>query len=170
MIGEAVVLATLLGSSLKFEGRFILQTHTDGPVDMLVVDFVTPDKIRAYARFDREAVEAAVLANAASPAALLGKGHLAMTIDQGLSVNRYQGVVALTGEGLEEAAPRIFPPVRADPDRVRLAWARNCRRAAARPGGRAGCSRSSCRPRPAARRRRTSIRAMRRRAPNSSGG
>ncbi|BAF90024.1 heat shock protein 33 [Azorhizobium caulinodans ORS 571] len=121
LIGEAVVLATLLGSSLKFEGRFILQTHTDGPVDMLVVDFVTPDKIRAYARFDREAVEAAVLANAASPAALLGKGHLAMTIDQGLSVNRYQGVVALTGEGLEEAAHEYFRQSEQIPTRVRLA-------------------------------------------------
>ena len=41
LLGEAVVLATLLGSSLKFDGRFILQTKTDGPVRMLVVDYVT---------------------------------------------------------------------------------------------------------------------------------
>ncbi len=32
----------MLGSALKFEGRFILQTQTDGPVRMLVVDFTTP--------------------------------------------------------------------------------------------------------------------------------
>src|SRR5881227_3031937 len=31
LLGEAIVLTTLLGSSLKFEGRFILQTQTDGP-------------------------------------------------------------------------------------------------------------------------------------------
>ena len=42
VLGEAIVLASLLGSSLKFKGRFILQTQTDGPVRMLVVDFVTP--------------------------------------------------------------------------------------------------------------------------------
>ena len=36
------MLTVLLGSSLKFEGRFILQTQTDGPVRMLVVDFTTP--------------------------------------------------------------------------------------------------------------------------------
>src|SRR5215470_12389885 len=32
LLGEAIVLTVLLGSSLKFEGRFILQTQTDGPV------------------------------------------------------------------------------------------------------------------------------------------
>src|SRR5476649_3038440 len=30
LLGEAIVLTTLLGSSLKFDGRFILQTQTDG--------------------------------------------------------------------------------------------------------------------------------------------
>src|SRR3978361_2165595 len=46
LLGEAIVLTALLGSSLKFEGRFILQTQTDGPVRMLIVDFVTPDRVR----------------------------------------------------------------------------------------------------------------------------
>ena len=39
LLGEAIVLATLLGSALKFDGRFILQTQTDGPVSFLIVDF-----------------------------------------------------------------------------------------------------------------------------------
>src|SRR5262245_20349261 len=39
LVGEAIVLTALLGSTLKFEGRFILQTQTDGPVRMLVIDF-----------------------------------------------------------------------------------------------------------------------------------
>ena len=39
LLGEAIVLTVLLGSSLKFEGRFSLQTQSDGPVSMLVVDF-----------------------------------------------------------------------------------------------------------------------------------
>src|ERR1700735_2114557 len=60
LLGEAIVLTVLLGSSLKFEGRFILQTQTDGPVRMLVVDFTSPDKVRACARFDRARVEAAL--------------------------------------------------------------------------------------------------------------
>ena len=52
LLGEAIVLTTLLGSSLKFDGRFILQTQTDGPVSFLIVDFQAPDRLRAYARFD----------------------------------------------------------------------------------------------------------------------
>src|ERR1041385_6790127 len=35
LLGEAVALTVLLGSALKIEGRFILQTQTDGPVRML---------------------------------------------------------------------------------------------------------------------------------------
>src|SRR5689334_25352179 len=54
LLGEAIVLTTLLGSSLKFNGRFLLQTQTDGPVSMIIVDFVLPDRLRAYARFDKE--------------------------------------------------------------------------------------------------------------------
>src|SRR5689334_5409174 len=48
LLGEAIVLTTLLGSSLKFEGRFILQTQTDGPVSFLIVDFQAPDRLRAF--------------------------------------------------------------------------------------------------------------------------
>ncbi len=53
LLGEAIVLTTLLGSSLKFEGRFILQTQSDGPVSFLIVDFQAPDRLRAYARYDK---------------------------------------------------------------------------------------------------------------------
>ena len=59
------MLTVLLGSALKFEGRFILQTQSDGPVRMLVVDFTTPGKVRACARFDAERVAAAIAAGAA---------------------------------------------------------------------------------------------------------
>src|SRR5215510_16421440 len=57
LLGEAIVLTVLLGSSLKFDGRFILQTKTDGPVRMLVVDYRSPGKVRAYAQFDRSALD-----------------------------------------------------------------------------------------------------------------
>ena len=91
----------MLGSSLKFDGRFILQTQSDGPVRMLVVDFTSPGKVRACARFDAARVAAAIADGAAEPGQLLGRGHLAMTIDQGPEMSRYQGLVALEGGGLE---------------------------------------------------------------------
>lgn len=117
LLGEAVVLGVLLGSSLKFDGRFILQTQTDGAVSMLVVDFETPDKVRACARFDA----ARLAAEAATSATLLGRGHLAMTIDQGADMQRYQGVVELAGQGLEAAAHQYFAQSEQIPTLVRLA-------------------------------------------------
>ena len=97
LIGEAIALAALFGSALKFDGKFILQTQTDGPVRMLVVDYATSGNMRACARFDKKRVAAAIAAGETSSAQLLGHGHLAMTIDQGGDMSRYQGVVALEG-------------------------------------------------------------------------
>jgi molecular chaperone Hsp33 len=116
LLGEAIVLTTLLGSSLKFDGRFILQTQTDGPVSFLIVDFQAPDRLRAYARYDVKRLKPGV-----DSGALLGKGHLAMTIDQGPDMSRYQGLVALDGGGLEEAAHEYFLRSEQIPTRVRIA-------------------------------------------------
>jgi molecular chaperone Hsp33 len=120
VLGEAVALTVLLGSSLKLDGRFQLQTRSDGPIDMLVVDFEAPDRVRAYARFDKERLKAA---NGAPTGELLGKGHLAMTIDPGAEMSRYQGVVPLEGGGLEDAAHEYFKQSEQIPTRVRLAVA-----------------------------------------------
>src|SRR4030081_1772995 len=116
LLGEAIVLTTLLGSSLKFDGRFILQTKTDAPVSFRIVDFQAPDRLRAYARFD-----ATRLKDGQDSGALLGKGHLAMTIDQGADMSRYQGLVALEGGSLEDAAHEYFLRSEQIPTRVRLA-------------------------------------------------
>ena len=122
VIGEAAALTVLLGSSLKFEGRFQLQTKSDGAIDMVVVDFDAPDRLRACARFDAEKL-ASLGAGSQKTADLLGSGFLAMTIDQGAEMNRYQGVVALEGQGFEEAAHQYFRQSEQIPTRVRLAVA-----------------------------------------------
>src|SRR6266568_4070292 len=116
LLGEAIVLTTLLGSSLKFEGRFILQTQTDGPVSFMIVDFQAPDRLRAYARFDAKRLK-----EGQDSGALLGKGHHAMTIDQGQDMSRYQGLGALEGGSLEDAAHEYFLRSEQIPTRVRLA-------------------------------------------------
>jgi molecular chaperone Hsp33 len=127
LLGEAIVLGVMLGSSLKFEGRFILQTQSDGPVRMLVVDFTSPGKVRACARYDAARVDAAITANEAGAGQLLGRGHLAMTIDQGPDMSRYQGLVPLEGHDLEEAAHEYFVRSEQIPTRVRLAVAEEFR-------------------------------------------
>src|SRR5271154_6890405 len=132
LLGEAIVLTVMLGSALKIEGRFILQTQSDGPVRMLVVDFTSPGKVRACARIDAERVAAAIAKGEATPGKLLGHGHLAMTIDQGPETSRYQGLVPLEGGDLEQAAHEYFTRSEQIPTRVRLAVAEEFR---AGPGG-----------------------------------
>ena len=127
LLGEALVLTIMLGSALKIDGRFILQTQSDGPVRMLVVDFTAPGKVRACARFDKDRVAAAIEAGKVDAGALLGIGHLAMTIDQGPDMNRYQGLVALEGGTLEDAAHEYFLRSEQIPTRVRLAVAEELR-------------------------------------------
>jgi molecular chaperone Hsp33 len=118
LLGEAMALAALLGSILESHGRFQLQTRSDGPVDMLVVDYDAPGKLRGFARFD-----AARLGDIfdPEPAALLGRGHLALTIEREEDAARYQGVVPLEGESLAEAAHTYFRQSEQIPSFVRLA-------------------------------------------------
>ena len=122
LLGEAVALTAILGAALKFEGKFILQASTDGPVDLLVADYQVPGALRGYARFSAERL-------AALPAdgPLLGEGHLAMTIDRGPDTERYQGVVPLEGGSLADAADTYFRQSEQLPTFIKLAVARHYR-------------------------------------------
>jgi molecular chaperone Hsp33 len=127
LLGEAVALGVQLGTALKIDGRFILQTQTDGPVSMVVVDFISPGQVRACARFDHALIAEAIAAGNDKPGMLLGHGHLAMTIDQGPDMSRYQGLVPLDGGDLEAAAHEYFLRSEQIPTRVRLAVAEEFR-------------------------------------------
>jgi molecular chaperone Hsp33 len=134
LLARAVALAALLGSALKFDGKFILQTQSDGPVSMLVADYATPGQVRGYAQFDAAAVEDLQIGERPVPVArLLGRGHLAMTVDQGGDMERYQGIVALDGNGLEGAAHEYFERSEQIPTRLRLAAGPLVGRGADRP-------------------------------------
>jgi molecular chaperone Hsp33 len=123
-LGEAVVLTSLLGTALKFEGRFQLQTRTDGPINMILVDFDAPNRLRGYASFDAAKVQETVAKpdpNLSLNAQLLGRGHLGLTLEQGSAASRYQGIVALEGQGLEQAALQYFKQSEQIPTFLRLA-------------------------------------------------
>lgn len=123
LLAEAIALTVLLGTSLKFEGKLIVQTKGDGPVDLVVADFTTPGNLRAYARFDEDRLAAAQASGATSPSELLGNGILAFTIDQGEYMQRYQGIVEMKGETLEAMAETYFRQSEQIPTVVRLAVA-----------------------------------------------
>ena len=125
-LGEAVALTAMLGAALKFSGKLTVQTKSDGILDFLVVNFEAPGRVRGYARYGK-ARYAASGANdhGIEQGTLLGNGHLAITIDQGGEMERYQGIVALGGGSLVDAALAYFRQSEQLPTFVRLAVARH---------------------------------------------
>jgi molecular chaperone Hsp33 len=121
-LGEAVALTAMLGTALKIDGKLTLQTKSDGLLDFLVVSYESPGRLRAYARYDKKRVAGD---DQIDQGALLGDGHLAITIDPGDDMERYQGIVALDGEGVGEAALSYFRQSEQLPSFLRLAVARH---------------------------------------------
>lgn len=108
-LAETATLATLLASMLKYEGIFTLQTKGDGPISLMVADVTSVGDLRAYAQFDPAALAKAERdVDIAPAAALLGKGYIAFTVDQGSDTDRYQGIVELYGKTLTDCVQHYF--------------------------------------------------------------
>lgn len=141
MLGEALALTAMIGSALKFKGRFTFQTQGKGPVNLLVADYETPDdehrsgRLRGYAQMDEARLGESIAAGRISTADLLGEGYLALTIDQGDDMERYQGIVALDPAGLSASAHEYFASSEQIATRIHLAAGPLFQRA---PGGPAG--------------------------------
>lgn len=113
VVAESTVLAAMLASTLKYEGLFTLQTQSNGAVSMVVVDVTSEGKIRACASFDEEHLKQnqelrKTSGEIEAAPHLMGKGHLAFTVDQGPNTELYQGIVDLQGKNLTECALRYF--------------------------------------------------------------
>ena len=122
LLGEACVLAALVGSSLKFEGRLIVQAQGDGPVRYVVADYDTSGALRGFCRFDPDEV-AAASTGFSRPGAqtLLGKGVFIMTLDRGPDFERTQGITPIEGESLSLCAEHYFEQSEQVPTKVRMA-------------------------------------------------
>lgn len=132
-LGETLALSALLGSALKLDGRLTVQTQSDGPLDLAAADYYGPDEsdegvrpvgLRAYARLDEARFR---LLGAAMPtfAQQTGSGALAITIEPRRTGagggNTYQGIVALTPEGIAQSAEAYFMQSEQLPTMIRLA-------------------------------------------------
>lgn len=124
MLGEAVLLAGLVGNALKFDGRLIVQAQGKGPLAFVVAEYVAGEGVRGYAKLDREAYDKAAAARAEDESwvkCLLGEGLLGLTIDHGPNMEPYQGVVPLEGDSLVDAAETYFRQSEQLPTRIRVA-------------------------------------------------
>lgn len=109
LMGQALALTAGLAAALKFRGSFSLQAKGDGAVPMLLADCTEAGALRGYARTDTAMLDALLGTDAApDAAALLGKGYLAFTCDQGPETDRYQGIVAIEGASLAAMTGEYF--------------------------------------------------------------
>jgi molecular chaperone Hsp33 len=120
VLGEALALAALIGTSLRLEGRLTLQTRSDGPLRFLVVNFDPPGGLRGYASFDPALADK----TNGEIVGVLGHGHLAFTIDPGGGRERQQGIVAVEGGSLGDAALVYFRSSEQLPTFLKLTVAR----------------------------------------------
>lgn len=119
LVGEAATLCLLLGGMLKYEGIFTLQAQGEGPVRLIVADLTSDGALRGMATFDAEKLAAIIgpdnaVVNLRTTDAvfdvgtLMGAGHLAFTVDQNDSTDRYQGIVALEATDLATSVQHYF--------------------------------------------------------------
>jgi molecular chaperone Hsp33 len=100
LLGEFLAAATLLSTTLKFEGRLILQARSSGQVPLLMAECNSDLQIRGIAR-------GAQLATSEEFDQLLAEGTLAITIEP-LQGKRYQGIVPLSGHSLAASLDAYF--------------------------------------------------------------
>jgi molecular chaperone Hsp33 len=120
LLAEALTLTALLGSLLKEpQGQLTLQAQTEGgAIDLMVCDYLGGE-LRGYVRHDPEKL--GELPPEPSLQELFGKGYLAITFDQPIAEERYQGIVPLEGKKLGDAAQSYFAQSEQIPSLVRLA-------------------------------------------------
>jgi molecular chaperone Hsp33 len=104
VLGEALVLSTLLGSALKLDGRLTVQTKSDGPLNLVTVDYYGAEDdrsagVRGFARLN-----GTQFAKAPGFVELAGSGVLAITIEPRPEGQTYQGIVELSAQGIAPSA------------------------------------------------------------------
>jgi len=123
---EACVLATLLGSALKLNGRLTVQAKSNGPLDLVTADYFGPETdlssgVRGYARLEPDRF-AALGTQAPDFTALVGEGVVAITIEPERGGQTYQGIVPLA-TSLSASAEAYFAQSEQLPTAIRLAAA-----------------------------------------------
>jgi len=124
LLGEAMLIGSLVANSLKFKGRLVVQCHgtNKGAISLLVTDCTTDGHIRGYARWNPEQLKMITLDNRHPRAdSLLGGGTFSMTIDQGPDMDQYQGLAAIEGENLSDCAEHYFRQSEQIPTQIKLA-------------------------------------------------
>jgi len=103
LLSEALVIAALCSSGVKFQGRVSLQLRATGALRLLLADCTDEGGLRGLVRFDPEAMLAVP-----SFREMSSGGVLTMTVEPSAKGQLWQGIVPLTGDSLAEAIAAYF--------------------------------------------------------------
>lgn len=101
VLGEMLAAVSLLSTTLKFEGRLLLQAKGEGSVSTLMAECNHQRDCRAIARYEGEVAEDSNLLD------MIGDGYLVLTIEPQVG-NRYQGFVPLERDSLAACLEDYF--------------------------------------------------------------
>ncbi len=113
LLGQFLSAAVLLSTTIKFEGRLVLQAQSEGQIPLLMAECSSELVVRGIARGAEQTTSTRF-------EQLFHKGQLAITIEprQG---QRYQGIVPLSGDNLATSIEHYFANSEQLPTRLWLA-------------------------------------------------
>lgn len=105
-LGQALAASVLLSATLKFDGTLSLQLQGRGPMHLMLAQCTNDLAVRGVARY-KDAPE--IDAGTADLRALSGEeGRLTVTLENEDLSQRYQGIVPLDGERLQDCLQGYF--------------------------------------------------------------
>lgn len=102
ILGEAFVAATLLASTIKFDGKMTMQVRGQGPIHLLVVQVSNEGSVRGLARWTDEPADQNLMSAFGKDARMI------ISIEANKYAEPYQGIVPLEGDCLADALQSYF--------------------------------------------------------------
>lgn len=114
ILGQMMAAVSLLSATLKFDGRLMLQAQSENQVRVLVAECNHQRDLRAIARFEGELPDYSCFRE------MMAGGQLVITIEPE-NGKRYQGVVPLEGDHLNQCLEAYFSRSEQLPTQIHLA-------------------------------------------------
>lgn len=127
LVAEAALLTAMIGQTIKLRWKLSIQVRGDGPARLIATDYYGPSedgrsaRVRAYASYDAERLNY----DATDPFSQIGKGYMAILIDQGEGTVPYQGITPIAGGSLAACAETYFAQSEQLPTRFSLSFGRS---------------------------------------------
>ncbi|MGB1361409.1 MAG: Hsp33 family molecular chaperone HslO [Alphaproteobacteria bacterium] len=106
LLGQFITVTCSLANAFKYDGIFTLEARGDGAVPFIVCDISSDGSVRGYAKVDGD------IANDINDdkllKSLMGKGNIMFSLDQVATKERYQGIVELNHDTLQDSIEEYF--------------------------------------------------------------